>query len=50
MIDVHNQFKLLPDTLYLIVNIVDRFMAKKAISPFDHQLRKKVSRAEKEGM
>jgi hypothetical protein len=32
LIDVHYKFKLLPDTLYLMVNIVDRFMAKKAIS------------------
>lgn len=29
---VHNQFKLLPETLYLTVNIIDRFLSIKPVS------------------
>lgn len=31
LIDVHHKFKLLPETLFLTVNIIDRYLAKHAI-------------------
>lgn len=31
IIEVHNRFQLLPETLYLTVNIIDRFLSKKTI-------------------
>lgn len=31
LIEVHNRFQLLPETLYLTVNIIDRFLSKKTI-------------------
>ena len=31
LVDVHYKFKLLPDTLYLTVNLLDRFLCKKLV-------------------
>lgn len=31
IVEVHNRFQLLPETLYLTVNIIDRFLSKKSI-------------------
>ena len=31
LIDVHHKFKLLPETLFLTVNIIDRYLARHAI-------------------
>jgi len=38
LIEVHQKFNLLPDTLYLAVSCIDRFLAKKQISRKDLQL------------
>lgn len=32
VVQVHNRFTLLPETLFLVVNIIDRFLSKKIIS------------------
>lgn len=32
LVDVHLKFKLLPDTLYLTVNLIDRFIERKIVS------------------
>ena len=32
LIEVHLKFKLLPETLYLTINLIDRFLAKEQIS------------------
>lgn len=31
IVEVHNRFQLLPETLYLAVNIIDRFLSKKTV-------------------
>jgi len=31
LVDVHNKFKLLPETLFLTVNIIDRYLEKVVI-------------------
>jgi cyclin B len=31
LIDVHAKFKLLPETLYLTVNLIDRYLTKKTV-------------------
>lgn len=31
IVEVHNRFQLLPETLYLTVNIIDRFLSKKSV-------------------
>lgn len=28
LIDLHRKFKLLPETLFLVVNLIDRFLSK----------------------
>uniref|UniRef100_A0A7N1A6S9 B-like cyclin n=1 Tax=Kalanchoe fedtschenkoi TaxID=63787 RepID=A0A7N1A6S9_KALFE len=38
LIEVHQKFELLPETLYLTVNIVDRFLAVKSVPRRDLQL------------
>ncbi|KAI8808033.1 G2/mitotic-specific cyclin B [Cladochytrium replicatum] len=38
LIDVHNRFKLLPETLFLAVNIVDRFLSLRVVSMVKLQL------------
>ncbi|KAJ3026646.1 G2/mitotic-specific cyclin, partial [Rhizophlyctis rosea] len=35
LIQVHNKFGLAPETLYLAVNIIDRFLSSRLISPID---------------
>ncbi|TPX37243.1 hypothetical protein SmJEL517_g01106 [Synchytrium microbalum] len=32
IVDVHNKFRLLPETLYLTVNIIDRFLSARVVS------------------
>ncbi len=32
LVDVHLKFKLLPETLYLTVNMIDRYLDKEVIS------------------
>jgi cyclin B len=36
MIDVHLKFKLLPETLYLTINLLDRYTQKKVILRADY--------------
>jgi len=38
LIEVHLKFKLMPETLYLTVNLIDRFLAKKQVSRRNLQL------------
>lgn len=38
LIDVHNKFRLLPETLYLAVNIIDRFLSLRVVSLVKLQL------------
>ncbi|KAI9206045.1 cyclin-like protein [Polychytrium aggregatum] len=38
MIDVHNKFQLLPETLFLAINIVDRFLSLRIVSLIKLQL------------
>jgi hypothetical protein len=38
IMQVHNQFKLLPETLYLTINLIDRFLSIKPVSPSKLQL------------
>lgn len=38
LIEVHQKFKLLPETLFLTVNIIDRFLSRRAINPNKLQL------------
>ena len=38
LIEIHNKFKLLPETLFLTENIIDRFLEKKKISRQNFQL------------
>jgi cyclin B len=38
LIDVHMKFKLLPETLFITVNLIDRFLSKKSISKSKLQL------------
>lgn len=38
LIDVHRKFELSPETLYLTINIVDRFLAIKIVSRRELQL------------
>ena len=38
LIDVHEQFKLLPETLFLTVNIIDRYLSKVQVSKESFQL------------
>ncbi|XP_052172334.1 G2/mitotic-specific cyclin S13-7-like [Diospyros lotus] len=38
LIEVHHKFELMPETLYLTVNIVDRYLASKAVSRRELQL------------
>lgn len=32
LVDVHLKFKLLPETLYLTINMIDRYLAKEVIT------------------
>ncbi len=32
LVDIHAKFRLLPETLYLAVNIIDRFLSRRTIS------------------
>ena len=38
LIEVHRKFELMPETLYLTLNIVDRFLSMKAVPRRDLQL------------
>ncbi|KAI8838242.1 cyclin-like protein [Chytriomyces cf. hyalinus JEL632] len=38
LIDIHNKFRLLPETLYLTVNIIDRFLSLRVVSLVKLQL------------
>uniref|UniRef100_A0A7N0TI24 Cyclin B1 n=1 Tax=Kalanchoe fedtschenkoi TaxID=63787 RepID=A0A7N0TI24_KALFE len=38
LIEVHNKFELMPETLYLTVNIVDRYQSVRAVARRDFQL------------
>ncbi|GKU93518.1 hypothetical protein SLEP1_g7110 [Rubroshorea leprosula] len=38
LIEVHGKFELMPETLYLTINIVDRFLSKKVVSSRELQL------------
>lgn len=38
LIEVHRKFELMPETLYLTLNIVDRFLSMKAVSRKELQL------------
>lgn len=38
LVDVHNKFKLLPETLFLTVNIIDRYLEKVVIKRSQLQL------------
>ncbi|KAJ3212176.1 G2/mitotic-specific cyclin [Entophlyctis luteolus] len=38
LIDIHNKFRLLPETLYLAVNIIDRFLSLRVVSLVKLQL------------
>ena len=39
LIEVHNKFRLLSETLFLTINLIDRYVEKKAnISRYDYQL------------
>ncbi|KAK9266076.1 hypothetical protein L1049_003538 [Liquidambar formosana] len=38
LIEVHNKFELMPETLYLTINIVDRFLSVKTVPRRELQL------------
>ena len=38
LVEVHQKFKLLPDTLFLTINIIDRFLQKKSVTRKNLQL------------
>lgn len=38
LIDIHHKFELMPETLYLAINIVDRFLSVKAVPRKELQL------------
>ena len=38
LIEVHNKFELMPETLYLTINIVDRYLATKSVARKELQL------------
>lgn len=38
LIEVHNKFKLMPETLYLTVNILDRYLSMKTVNRRELQL------------
>lgn len=38
MIDIHNRFRLLPETLFLAVNLIDRFLSLRVVSMVKLQL------------
>lgn len=38
LVEVHNKFELLPETLYLTIDIVDRFLSRKVVSRRELQL------------
>ena len=38
LIEVHNKFELLPETLYLAIDLVDRYLSKKVVSRRELQL------------
>ncbi|KAM7505218.1 hypothetical protein LguiB_004122 [Lonicera macranthoides] len=38
LVEVHNKFELMPETLYLTINIVDRYLAKKTVPRRELQL------------
>ncbi len=38
LIEVHMKFKLLPETLFLTVNLIDRYTEKKQVSRTNYQL------------
>lgn len=38
LIEVHNRFELMPETLYLTINLVDRFLSAKAVPRRELQL------------
>ena len=38
LVEVHLKFKLMPETLYLTVNLIDRFLAKKPVTRKNLQL------------
>ena len=38
LVDVHLKFKLLPETLYIAINLIDRFIEKSPITRKDYQL------------
>jgi cyclin B len=38
LIEVHNKFKLLPETLYLTLNLIDRYCERKQVARVNYQL------------
>lgn len=38
LVEVHLKFKLMPETLYLTVNLIDRYLAKKQVTRKNLQL------------
>lgn len=38
LVEVHLKFKLVPETLYLVVNLIDRYLAKKEVTRSKLQL------------
>ncbi|GMH10332.1 hypothetical protein Nepgr_012173 [Nepenthes gracilis] len=38
LVEVHNKFELLPETLYLTIDVVDRFLSRKFVSRMELQL------------
>jgi hypothetical protein len=38
LVEVHLKFKLLPETLYIAVNIIDRYLEHRFVSRLDYQL------------
>lgn len=38
LVDVHNKFELSPETFYLTINIIDRFLAAKLVARGELQL------------
>ena len=38
LVEVHLKFKLLPETLYIAINVIDRFLEHRFISREDYQL------------
>ncbi|GAB2277115.1 hypothetical protein Dimus_011822 [Dionaea muscipula] len=38
LVEVHNKFELMPETLYLTIDLVDRFLSRKAVSRRELQL------------